>query len=103
METKVYHFTDSVDDKVVSSLVLYTVKLPSRRLGVIEEVFTDERYRMQGRATKLVKQAIEKCKELDLDCVELTVREDNIAVQNFYKGLGFKDRFNRAYRLTLGA
>jgi ribosomal protein S18 acetylase RimI-like enzyme len=97
----IYNFTDKEDGKVVSSLILYVVKLPSRHLGVIEEVKTDEPYRRQGRATKLMKEAIEKGRELGLDCIELTVREDSPIVQDFYKSLGFFDRLNRAYRLSL--
>lgn len=99
---EIFYFTDTVDDKVVSSLILYTVKLPSRYLGVIEEVFTEKDYRREGRATKLINQAIKKGKELGLHCIELTAREDNPVVQNFYKSLGFIDRLNRAYRLPLG-
>lgn len=99
---EIFYFKDFEDDKEVSSLIMYTVKLPSRYLGVIEEVKTDVNYRLQGRATKLMKQAIEKGKELGLDCIELTVREDSPVVQNFYKSLGFFDRLNRAYRLKLG-
>lgn len=95
-------FTDKVGDEIVSSLVFYTVNLPSRYLGVIEEVYTKEEYRLQGRATKLIKEAITFGKSIGLDCIELTVREDNKIVQDFYKSLGFFDRFNRAYRLTLG-
>lgn len=97
-----FQFIDKENDEVVSSLIFYVVRLPSRYLGVIEEVFTHEDYRRQGRATKLIKVAIEKGKELGLDCIELTVREDKPEVQNFYKSLGFFDRLNRAYRLTLG-
>lgn len=97
----IYHFTDKVGNEVVASLVLYTVKLPSRHLGVIEEVNTQEEYRRQGRATKLLNQAIAKARALGLDCVELTVREDAPEVQEFYKSLGFFDRLNRAYRLKL--
>ena len=97
----IYRLTDKVGDKVVSSLYLYTVKLPSRHLGVIEEVFTDEKYRRQGRAKRLMERAIAKGKELGLDCIELTVRQDAPDTQKFYKSLGFFDRLNHAYRLPL--
>lgn len=98
----IYQFKDVADGKTVSSLILYTVKLPSRNLGVIEEVKTLEGYRRQGRATKIIKQAIEYGRALGLDCIELTVRQDAPEVQAFYKSLGFFDRLNHAYRLTLG-
>lgn len=97
----IYKFSQKLNNKVISSLILYTVKLPSRKLGVIEEVWTDERYRRQGRSTRLMKKAIRHAKKLKLDCVELTVREDSPHIQKFYKSLGFFDRKNRAFRLKL--
>jgi ribosomal protein S18 acetylase RimI-like enzyme len=97
----IYYFKDKIRDEVVASLILYTVKLPSRHLGVIEEVFTTEKYRRQGRARGLMERAIAKGKELGLDCIELTVRQDSPTTQEFYKSLGFTDRLNHAYRLKL--
>lgn len=99
---ELHHLTDELDGKIVSSLYLYLVELPSRHLGVIEEVNTDPEYRRQGRATALIKLAIEMCKERGCNCVELTVREDKPEIQAFYQSLGFFDRLNRAYRLNLG-
>lgn len=96
------HLTDEEGSLVVSSLYFYTVRLPSRYLGVIEEVQTHPDYRRQGRATALIQKAIEIGREKGLDCIELTVREDKPEIQAFYKSLGFTDRLNRAYRLTLG-
>lgn len=94
-------FSQRLNGEIISSLILYTVKLPSRHLGVIEEVWTKEEYRNQGRATKLIKKALEYAKELGLDCVELTVRQDKPEIQAFYKKLGFYDRLNLAYRYDL--
>jgi ribosomal protein S18 acetylase RimI-like enzyme len=96
-----YKFVNKVKGEVVASLYFYTVRLPSRKLGVIEEVWTDEAYRRQGRATSLIKRAIAKGKALKLDCIELTVRQDRPEIQKFYQSLGFKDRLNLAYRLKL--
>lgn len=96
-----YYFKIKHNNKVISSLILYTVKLPSRYLGVIEEVNTNKRYRRQGLATKNINKAIKKGKELGLDCIELTVREDSPEIQKFYKSLGFFDRLNKSYRYEL--
>jgi hypothetical protein len=65
----IYKFNDKIKGRIVSSLILYTVRLPSRFLGVIEEVNTEEEYRNQGRATKLIEKAIQKGKYLKLDCI----------------------------------
>lgn len=93
--------TDSVDGETVSSLILYFVDLPSRKLAVIEEVWTKEEFRRQGRSRALMLQAIECAKKNGRDCVELTVRQDRPDIQGFYKSLGFFDRLNCAYRLKL--
>lgn len=96
-----YKFTKKENAKVISSLYLYTVHLPSRYLGVIEEVWTDEEHRNRGHATELIHKALAKGQEIGLDCIELTVRQDNPKVQNFYKEMGFKDRLNLSYRYEL--
>ena len=95
----IYYFKDKIGKLVISSLILYTVKLPSRNLGVIDEVQTLESFRKQGRSRKLLSRAIEKAKKLGLDCLELNVRDDNKIAQDFYLSMGFFDRTNRAYRL----
>lgn len=94
-------FTKVVDGKVVSSLQFYAVSLPSRHVGVIEEVQTKEEYRKRGYATELIKEAIAYAQGIGCTCVELTVREDKPNIQEFYKSFGFFDRQNRAYRLKL--
>lgn len=91
----------TVDGTEVSRLYFYHVKLPSRHLGVIEEVSTDEGHRRKGYATENIKGAIAFARSIGCTCVELTVREDKPDIQAFYQSLGFKDRLNRAYRLTL--
>jgi len=94
-------FSKKLDGKIVSSLQLYIVKLPSRHLAVIEEVFTEEEHRNRGYATELIREAIDTARRVGCDCVELTVREDRPEIQKFYQSLGFFDRQNRAYRLIL--
>jgi len=94
-------FSDYEDNVEVASLMFYDVKLPSRYLGVIEEVKTLEQYRKQGRATRLIKEAIEYAKSIGCNYVELTVRQDKPEVQALYKKIGFYDRLNLAYRYDL--
>ena len=93
--------TKVIDGKVVSSLTIYFVDLPSRRLAVIEEVFTEPDHRRKGYSTELIKQAIARAVELDYDCIELTVRQDAPHIQEFYKSFGFEDRIQVAMRLKL--
>lgn len=99
MERK--RFTKEVDGKIVSSLEFYAVHLPSRFLGVIEEVQTVDEHRKKGYATELITEAIAHARSIGCTCVELTVREDKPNIQAFYQSFGFIDRLNRAYRLKL--
>jgi ribosomal protein S18 acetylase RimI-like enzyme len=101
MRMKLEQFVVKENDRVISSLWIYTVQLPSRYLAVIEEVWTDEDHRRKGHATANIKKAIEFARSEGCTCVELTVREDKPEIQAFYQSLGFFDRQNRAYRLTL--
>lgn len=90
-----------VGGREVSSLQLYCVALPSRRLCVIEEVYTDPEHRGRGYSTGLISEAIETAKEWGADCIELTVRQDSPHIQKFYESFGFEDRKNVAMRLPL--
>lgn len=94
-------FIHRVNGEIVASLILYKVGLPSRYLGVIEEVFVKEKYRRQGLATKIMKQALDYAKKIGLDCVELTVNKNAEHIINFYKKLGFYDRSNISMRYPI--
>lgn len=87
--------------QIISSLELNFIKLSGRYLATIEYMWTDEAYRKQGYATKLIQKAIGIAKGKGCDCIELTVREDRPDLQEFYKSFGFFDRCNRAMRLKL--
>lgn len=100
-QNNVFPFVYYINGKMVAMTMLYVVELFSRKLGVIEEVVTLSEFRNRGIGSGLVKKAIEKAREFGCDCVELTVREDRPQVQGFYQGLGFYDRNNKAYRLSL--
>ena len=100
-QKNVFWFTKIVGGEVVSFCSLYIIELLTRKLGVIEEVITKEECRKNGYATELIKQAVDKARELKCDCVELTVREDRPEIQEFYNKLGFVDRKNKSFRLQL--
>jgi ribosomal protein S18 acetylase RimI-like enzyme len=93
--------TKMFQDRVVSSLTIYFVELDSRRLAVIEEVWTHPEFRRQGYSTELVKRAIKMAREYDANCIELTVRQDSPHIQEFYKSLGFYDRMQVAMRYDI--
>lgn len=89
------------DSKPVAMVTLYIINLFSRKLAVIEEVVTLEKYRNNGIGSALVKSAINEAKKEGCDCVELTCRDDKPEVKRFYEQLGFIDRHNTAMRLWI--
>jgi len=84
-----------------STLQLYFIELPSRKLAVIEEVYTKPEHRRKGYSTYLITDAISYAKELGADCIELTVRQDQPHIKEFYENFGFEDRKQTAMRLTI--
>ena len=98
-QDNVHLFTEHRDGKLVGMALLYTVQTMSRNLGVVEEVVVDEKYRGKGIATKIMNKIIKKAKELELDCLELTVKNRNTPAMNLYKNIGFYDRKQHAMRL----
>lgn len=98
-QDNVHLFTEHRNGKLVGIALLYTVRTMSRNLGVVEEVVIDEKYRGRGIATKIMNKIIKKAKELELDCLELTLKNGNKPAMNLYKNLGFYDREQNAMRL----
>lgn len=94
-------FTKEVDHQEVSSLEMYCVKLPSRTVCFIEEVYTHPNHRKRGHSTDLIREAIQVAKHMHVDCVELTVRQDSTHIKEFYESFGFEDRMQTAMRLKL--
>lgn len=64
--------------------------------GGIHLVAVEEKYRGQGIAAELVKEAIKKFKSLGAKKVTLLTREENLTAQKLYTRLGFKE-YKRAY------
>ncbi|GAA0226266.1 GNAT family N-acetyltransferase [Haladaptatus pallidirubidus] len=56
----------------------------------IAELVVDSAHRREGRATELLKTAIETAEKRGCDHVSLTVHEENEAAQALYESLGFE-------------
>lgn len=53
-------------------------------------VSTNEKFRKQSYASKLIKYVLDDIKKLNISTVELTVSPDNEIAINFYEKIGFK-------------
>ncbi|MBM17546.1 MAG: hypothetical protein CL947_00585 [Epsilonproteobacteria bacterium] len=58
--------------------------------ALIEYLAVDAHYRKQGIAQKLIKQALKKCLDINLDSLALTVDNQNTLAINLYKKAGFQ-------------
>ena len=68
-------------------------------------IFVDQNHRHVGIGTELTRLALEKCRELGLDSVWLTVNITNFIAVKLYKKLGFDycdvDKYERVMRVKL--
>jgi len=61
-------------------------------VGIIENLFVHEKFRRLGIGSALIKNLINKAKEIGCYKIVCTSRHENIKVHEFYKKLGFQDR-----------
>ncbi len=70
-------------------------KLPAfyieRKIGILFQIFVEEKYRNRGVGTKLINKFISWLKSRQIKAVRLEVFPTNSAVKELYKNLGFKE------------
>jgi ribosomal protein S18 acetylase RimI-like enzyme len=83
----------SVDNKIVGLLSMswYFDYERNCRVGVIPGLWVLKPYRVAGIGKGLMLFAREMCKKLNVQRIELVVGVKNLAAQEFYKKLGFKN------------
>ena len=89
------------DDQIISSCVLYTVELRSRKLAVIEEVKTTEGFRNKGYGGLIVDLAIRKAKAEQCDTIELCYNPKDQLAAKLYEKAGFKEDGNVRAKIVL--
>lgn len=80
--------------KIVGWVYLYIFSndLHKEPIGMIENLFIDEKFRRAGIGSKLISALIEKSKELGCYKIVGTSRHENKKVHEFYRKLGFLER-----------
>ncbi len=87
--------------KLVGMLTLVTFAIPTGIRAIIEDVVVDERYRGQGVAQALTREALVLAKAAGSRTVDLTSRPSGEAANRLYQKLGFQKRDSNVYRYTL--
>ncbi len=78
-----------VGGKLAGMILTYAL----REWSYCSVLFVDKPYRRMGIGEKLVGETIKQLKKLDLDTIELVVKDDNVSARQFYEKLGFRKGF----------
>jgi len=87
--------------RLIGMLTLVTFAIPTGIRAIIEDVVVDERYRGQGVAQALTREALVRAAAAGARTVDLTSRPSREAANRLYQKLGFQKRDSNVYRYTL--
>ena len=94
------HFNKMINDNNIILLAYYLEKvivgyILIRRIDqktcLLDGLYVLEKYRNQGIASSLLKEAINRCKELKVKYVDINVMEKNEIAKKIYKKLNFTE------------
>jgi len=88
-------------NKIVSTLTLVIIDIPTGMLARIEDVVVDKAARGKGIGEAITLAAIEKTKELGIGKIDLTSNPKREAANRLYQKLGFKQRATNVYRFEV--
>lgn len=89
------------DNRIHGTLTLIIYTIPTRKKAYIEDVVVDLAAQGLGLGEKLLAAAIQKAKEEQVACIELTSRPFRIPANKLYQKMGFKIRETNCYQLTI--
>jgi ribosomal protein S18 acetylase RimI-like enzyme len=87
--------------RLVGMLTLVIFAIPTGVRAIIEDVVVDKRYRGQGVAQALTKEALVLAEAAGARTVDLTSRPSREAANRLYQKLGFQKRDSNVYRYAL--
>jgi ribosomal protein S18 acetylase RimI-like enzyme len=90
-----------VDGRIVGSLTLVLVQIPTTVRAMIEDVVVDAGARGHGVGERLSLFALARARERGVTKVDLTSRPSREAANRLYQRLGFVQRTTNVYRYTV--
>lgn len=96
-------FVATVNGRIVGSLALVVMRLPTGVKAQIEDVVVDEGARGHGVGEALVRAALGRAAEQGAAFVDLTSNPQRAAANRLYQRLGFDQRETNVYRFNHGA
>lgn len=90
------------DDKaIVGMATLYAIVKVGKRVGYVEDVVVDSRYRGQGLGKKIMEEIIAEARKKKLTYLFLTSHAARDTANNLYQKLGFEIVETNPYKLRL--
>lgn len=89
------------DDAIIGMATLYIVVKVGKRVGYVEDVVVDSRYRGQGLGKKIMEEIIAEARNRKLTDLFLTSNAARDAANNLYQKLGFEVVETNPYKLRL--
>ena len=97
-ESTIVYIAQDVRGKILGTLSLVTIEIPTGRKGWIEDVVVDQSARGKGIGKALMNHALEKAVKLGLKSVDLTSRPSREEANMLYQSLGYQKRETNVYR-----
>ena len=97
-ESTIVYIAQDVRGKILGTLSLVTIEIPTGRKGWIEDVVVDQSARGKGIGKALMNHALEKAVKLGLKSVDLTSRPSREEANMLYRSLGYQKRETNVYR-----
>jgi ribosomal protein S18 acetylase RimI-like enzyme len=88
------------NEKVIGTTTMGSLSCITGIRVHIEDVVTDSDYRGKGIASLLIRDAIDRAKNIQAKSIDLTSRPEREAANRLYKKLGFVQRDTNVYRYT---
>lgn len=88
-------------DRIIGMGSLFIIFNIGEKIGDIEDVVVDEKYRGQGLGKQLMSALIDAARERNLQELYLTSRSSRVAANNLYQALGFEKKDTNVYKLKL--
>lgn len=95
------YFTFDKEDKVIGTITLVFIRIPTGLKARIEDVIVDKEARGKGVATAMIWHVIQIAQEKGVTKVDLTSHPNRIAANKLYQKLGFEKRESNVYRYNI--
>ena len=89
------------NEKIVGTLILYFVRVPSGLIAILEDLIVDEPYKKWGVGRLLVEESVKVASQKKARHISLRTNPKRIEANKLYQAMGFKLMPTNFYRINL--